>query len=205
MTGVIFWSLIGFLCGSIPFSVLIGRWAGIKDIRQYGDHNPGGTNVIRATNWRWGAVAILLDGFKAAIPIGICWFLLGYHGWSMVIIALAPVFGHAFTPWLKGRGGKAVASTFGMWTGLTIFVSPIILGLLLFLFNSIVVVSGWAVLLTFLSFGGFIRVIYGSVHPEFAWIWLGNLALLIWKHRHDLKQPPGLRPWFLKLLGRKSP
>ena len=56
-------SIAGFLLGSIPFSVLVGRIGTGTDIRQYGDHNPGSTNVLRARGWKLALVALLLDGF----------------------------------------------------------------------------------------------------------------------------------------------
>jgi glycerol-3-phosphate acyltransferase PlsY len=195
---IIIWTLIGFLSGSIPFSVLVGRLAANVDIREFGDHNPGATNVLRAMGWGWFALASLLDYFKGAIPVGIAWFWLGIGGWGIVPIALAPLLGHAYSPWLRLRGGKAVAATFGVWTGLTVGASPTILGLLLGLSFAVVLVSGWAVLLAMLGFGGFVWLQYGTYHPEFMAIWLGNLALLAWKYREDLGQMPGIRPWLLR-------
>ena len=193
------WTLIGFLLGSIPFSVMVGRLAADVDIRQYGDHNPGATNVLRATGWGWFALAGLLDYLKGAIPVGIPWFFLDIHGWGIVPIALAPLLGHAFPPWLRFRGGKAVAATFGVWTGLTVGAGPIMLGLLLGLAFAVVVVSGWAVVLAMLGFGGFILQQYSAYYPEFMVIWLGNLALLAWKYREDLGHMPGIRSWLLGL------
>lgn len=193
------WTLVGFLLGSIPFSVIVGRLVADVDIRQYGDHNPGATNVLRATGWGWFALAGLLDYLKGAIPVGIPWFFLDIHGWGIVPIALAPLLGHAFSPWLRFRGGKAVAATFGVWTGLTVGAGPIMLGLLLGLAFAVVVVSGWAVVLAMLGFGGFILQQYSAYYPEFMVIWLGNLALLAWKYREDLGHMPGIRSWLLGL------
>lgn len=193
------WTLIGFLLGSIPFSVIVGRLVADVDIRQYGDHNPGATNVLRATGWGWFALAGLLDYLKGAVPVGIPWFFLGIHDWGIVPIALAPLLGHAFSPWLRFRGGKAVAATFGVWTGLTVGAGPIMLGLLLGLAFAVVVVSGWAVVLAMLGFGGFIWQQYSAYYPEFMVIWLSNLALLAWKYRADLGHMPGIRSWLLRL------
>ena len=65
---IVLWTLIAFLSGSIPFSVIAGRVAADVDIRKYGDHNPGATNVLRATGWGWGALAGTLDYLKGAVP-----------------------------------------------------------------------------------------------------------------------------------------
>lgn len=202
MTQVIIWSLIAFLCGSIPFSVIVGRLVAGVDIRNYGDRNPGATNVMRATSWGWFIPASLLDYFKAAIPVGFAWFFLGMHGWPIIPIALAPVLGHAYSPWLRFRGGKAVAATFGVWTGLTLGAGPMLLGLMLGLMMASVVVSGWAVMLAMLSFGAFVWTQYAVHTPELMLIWLANLLILGLKHRQDLVQPPGIRPWLLNLVRR---
>ncbi len=69
--GGLTWIAIGFLSGSIPFSVLIGRLVAGTDIRKIGDRNPGATNVFRAANRRWGVLAILLEfTLKAPCPLG---------------------------------------------------------------------------------------------------------------------------------------
>jgi len=201
---IILWTLIAFLSGSIPFSVIVGQVAANVDVREYGDHNPGATNVLRAAGWVWFAVAGLLDYLKAAIPVSFPWFWLGIDDWGIIPIALAPLLGHAYSPWLRFRGGKAVAATFGVWTGLTLGAGPIMLGLLLPLAFAVVLVSGWAVVFAMLGFGGFVWRQYSADNPELMAVWLGNLALLAWKYRHELGQPPGIRPWLMRLMGKGS-
>lgn len=159
--------------------------------------------MLRAAGWRWGALAMLLDYFKGALPVGLAWFFFGVQGWAIVPVALAPVFGHAYSPWLGWRGGKAVATTFGIWSGLTVGAGPILLGLLLGVMFAVFTVSGWAVLLAMLSFGVFVIGYYGPAHPEFIGVWLGNLLLLSIKHRRELAHLPGIRPAVLNLLRRR--
>jgi glycerol-3-phosphate acyltransferase PlsY len=194
----------GFLLGSIPFSVWIGRLGTGVDIRQYGDHNPGSTNVLRARGWKLALVALLLDGFKGAIPVSIAWFGLGISGLAMVAVALAPIAGHAFSPWLGWRGGKAVATTFGVWTGLTVGAGPTILGLLLGVMFAVFENSAWALMLAFLAFGGFILPYYGASYPELIAVWLGNLLILLVKHWSELGKPPTIRPGLLKRISRQD-
>ncbi len=199
---VVIGTLAAFLSGSIPFSLIVGRLAARTDIREIGDRNPGATNVLRASNWRWFAVALLLDALKAAVPVGLLWFVVGLRGWPIVPVALAPLLGHAYSPWLRFRGGKALASTFGVWAGLTLGVGPLVLGMLTPLMFGAFSLSGWAVALALLAFGGFVVPYYGAEHPEFAAIWLANLALVAWKYRADLRQSPRIRPWLLRLIRR---
>ena len=193
---ILIWTTLAFISGSIPFSVIVGRLAGGGDIRQVGDHNPGATNVLRATNWRWFALAVLLDALKGAIPVGLAWFGGSVQGWQLLPIAVAPILGHAFSPFLRGRGGKAVATTFGVWVGLTLGAVPTIFGLLLGLMYATITVSGWAVILSFGLLGIFIYSYYAPLWPQFFGIWLANFLILIWKHRNEIKQKPGIRRWW---------
>jgi glycerol-3-phosphate acyltransferase PlsY len=198
----IFWTLVAFLCGSVPFSLLVGFWVLHVDVRTYGDGNPGASNIIRAGGWRVGIPAIFLDSFKGAAPVGTAFFLMSIQDWRIVPIAIAPVAGHAFSPWLRFRGGKAVAVTFGVWTGLTLGTAPILLGIFLLLTYFTVAVSGWAVILAMLGLMG--GLLIGPNGLVFTGVWLGNVAILIFKHRHDLAQPPGVNPAILRLLRRRS-
>lgn len=195
---VFLFTIIGFLLGSIPFSMIIGRLAAGVDIRQIGDHNPGATNVYRAAGIAWYIPALLLDSLKGAVPVGVAWFLVGVEGWQIIPIALAPVFGHAFSPWLGFRGGKAVATTFGIWTGLSLAAGPIVLGVLLVLMYALITIDAWAMIFAFSLFGVYIFKFYFPIYPSFLVIWGLNLVLLIWVHRADLVQKPALRPilWF---------
>jgi len=198
----IFWTLLAFLCGSVPFSLLIGFWMLKVDVRRYGDGNPGASNVIRAGGWRIGIPAVLLDSFKGAAPVGIAYFLVSIQDWRIVPIAIAPVAGHAFSPLLHFRGGKAIAVTFGIWTGLTLGAAPIVLGAFLMLTYFTVAVNGWAVILAMLGLLGWI--LFGHHEVAFLGVWLGNVAILIFKHRRDLAQPPGVNPLIMRLLHRRS-
>jgi glycerol-3-phosphate acyltransferase PlsY len=159
-------------------------------------------NVRRALGWRWFTAAMLLDAFKGAVPVGLAYFIQSLSGWDLVFTAVAPVLGHAFSPWLRLRGGKAVTTTFGVWAGLTLYAAPILFGVLLGLAYAVVRVSGWAVLLAFTGLGVLITIFYVPEHPEFLAVWLVNALVLAFKHREDLRKAPGLRPWLLNRLGR---
>jgi glycerol-3-phosphate acyltransferase PlsY len=194
------WTVLGFLSGSFPFSVWMGRLIAHADIRRYGDGNPGLTNAWRAGGWRAGVPSLLLDYFKAAIPVGVAHFSSGLSGWWLLPVALAPVLGHAFSPFLRFRGGKAVAATFGIWSGLTLWAGPTVLGLALVLAVAVNTADHWSVV-----FGMVVLLVYvllASASAVLVAIWASNLAILLWKHRHDLRKPARLRPWLNKLLRR---
>jgi len=193
-----FWFFLAFLCGSLPFSLWIGRFVLGKDIRTVGDANPGATNVLRAGGKGAAAVALLLDLLKGAIPVGIVHFQLNFSGWPLLLVAIAPVLGHAFTPFLRGRGGKAVATSGGIWCGLTIWEGPSVGGLLLGLCTYLLGANGWAVLLALsgmILYLGLTPADWNGLaaRPDRWVIWgvgLLNLLIIGWKHRADLRQRP---------------
>ena len=187
----IIWTILAFLLGSIPFSLWLGYLAERTDIRRYGDGNPGATNAWRAGGWRVGVPALLLDYLKGALPVGLAHFWAGISGWSLVLVALAPAFGHAYSPFLRWRGGKALAVTFGLWSGLTLAEGPIVLGVLLGFFYLVQTGDGWSVLLGMLAFGGYLLFRQGDSFLLF--IWVVNALLLTWKYRLELRTAPRLR------------
>lgn len=189
------WLVFAFLCGSLPFSVWVGRLALRRDVRQFGDGNPGASNVFRAGGKGWGVAAILLDAFKGAIPVGLANFGAGLDGWGITAVAIAPILGHAFSPFLRFRGGKALAVTFGVWFGLTFWLGPTVLGLSFAVWLWLLTVEGWAVLAGMLTFLAFLPFFPGEL-PLVA-IWLGNFIVLAWKHRADLHSRPKIR-FFVK-------
>lgn len=184
---------IAFLSGSIPFAIIIGKIVLRDDIRRYGDHNPGATNVFRAGGKHWGIIAGALDVAKGAVPVFIAYWILGITESEIIAIALAPILGHAFSPFLKFRGGKAVAVTFGIWIGLTLWEAPTVLGIMLGYWYASVKISGWAVLLAMWSL--LIYLLLAHFNPILLAIWLGNMLILAYKHRHDLAQAPGVQYW----------
>jgi len=169
------------------------------DVRLYGDGNPGAVNAWKAGGWKCGVPALLLDFAKAAAPVHMAAVYVGLGSWSLIPAALAPVVGHAFSPFLRFRGGKAVAATFGIWAGLTLWDVPIVLGLLLTAFVLVQGVDAWSVVLGMACLALYLLV-RGSPQP-FLVIWAGNLAVLLWKHRRDLKVAPRLRPCVKRAVG----
>ena len=201
MTSLV-WTGIGFLSGSIPFSLLLGRLFARADVRDFGDGNIGAANAWRAGGWHVGLTALLLDAFKGAVPVGLAHFVFGVSGWPLIPVALAPVLGHAFSPFLRLCGGKAVAVTFGIWTGLMLGEAPMLLGILLGFFVLIQTADAWAVIL---SMGVFlVHLVLRQAAPVLIAIWVGNALILLWKHRAGLRKPPRPRAWVGRLLRRNQ-
>lgn len=187
------WIGLSFVAGALPLSVWIGRMAG-HDIRQYGDGNPGATNVLRAAGWSWYIVALMADICKAAVPVGLAYVTFGWRDWAIIPIALAPSLGHAFSPFLNWRGGKALATMLGAWIGLTIWVVPAVALSALLVFVGLIKGEIWALLLTFITTAAFIIFFY----PATLIFWLIialQILLVIWTHRLGLAIRPQWRLW----------
>lgn len=191
--------VVAFFAGSLPFSVWVGRLFLKKDIRQYGDGNPGTFNVARAGGAKWAALALSLDFLKGAIPVWIAHFTFGLDEFALVAVALAPPLGHAFSPFLGFKGGKAIASIGGVWCGLTIWEAPTIGGLLLGFWFTFINESGWATIFTTLSLLAYYLLTRPVLLPVLLAVWAGHFALLIYKHRTELAHLPTLRVWYLKV------
>ncbi len=104
-------ALGGYICGSIPFGLIITRIAGLGDIRAIGSGNIGATNVLRTGRKGIAALTLVLDALKGAVPV---LFALRYGEPVAHFAAAGAVVGHVFPVWLGFKGGKGVATTFGV-------------------------------------------------------------------------------------------
>ena len=113
--------LAAFLIGSIPFGLFVAKIYGVANLRGEGSGNIGATNVSRVAGfWPAGFLTFLLDAVKGVLliaPIRFHWISDGIVPASPALlwaIGLAAVVGHCFSPWLRFKGGKGVATTFGV-------------------------------------------------------------------------------------------
>lgn len=194
---MILWLAIAeFLCGALMFSYWLGKLVR-KDLKRVGDGNPGAFNLWRAAGYRWGLAGILLDFLKGYMPL----VFLVQSGtlkldYGLTIVAAAPILGHAFSPFLKFKGGKAIAVTFGVWSALTRFeaalVYAVILAVMLAAFSfykkgkyasrdadGLQVVAGMALFSIYLLAAGYSLAIWG--------VWLVNLLVMAYANRHSIR------------------
>jgi len=126
-----------YLLGSCPFSLWVGRWLLNKDVREYGDGNPGAINVFRAGDVKAGLIAVVLDIGKGFPFVFIAHFRFGLPELLVAAIGLSAILGHACSPFLRFKGGKAVAVTGGVLLALpqhhllVIFIAFIVTAFLL--------------------------------------------------------------------------
>jgi glycerol-3-phosphate acyltransferase PlsY len=104
--------VVGYLLGSIPFGLLLTRAAGLGDIRHVGSGSIGATNVLRTGNKGIAAATLLLDGMKGAVAVLIAGQLGGHD--AVFWAGIGAIVGHTFPVWLKFKGGKGVATSYGV-------------------------------------------------------------------------------------------
>lgn len=105
---------VGYLAGSIPFGVLVTRWVRGVDVRAQGSGNIGATNVARVAGKKLGVAVLALDALKGAVPVLLAMRVMPDSPQTHAAVGLAAFLGHVFPVWLKLRGGKGVATAFGV-------------------------------------------------------------------------------------------
>ena len=187
----------------MPWSLILPKYISGKDARDVGDGNPGATNAWISSGWLVGIPAIILDIGKATIPVRILMSSLDPSSFTdhlfMSIGVISPVLGHAWSPFLGFKGGKALASSWGSWIaithGLAFPVALVILGIMhLIQKNHSITVT--TCLVFFVIIFGFREglnylIIFG----------LCNLLLILYKHRTEYSKGPMVRSWIRRLLG----
>jgi glycerol-3-phosphate acyltransferase PlsY len=179
--------VIGFLLGSIPFGQVFARLRGI-DLHKVGSGNIGATNAARALGKGIGVLVLLLDAGKAAGPLLLARWWLRDHpqlGWIELALALGAVMGHMWTPWLKLKGGKGVATGFGAF----LVLSPL---------AAACAAAAWVLLYVLTrtsSIGSLVAVtalpvvlyLRGAPDSTLA-LSLAMAPLIIWKHRDNIRR-----------------
>jgi len=131
--------LFGYLVGSIPFGLILTKAYGLGDIRKIGSGNIGATNVLRTGNKKIALMTLLLDGIKGALAIFLAKVISNYeivsnlhnNNFFECVVGVSAVIGHCYPIWLKFKGGKGVATGFGVILYFDLFVG--IVGLLMWL------------------------------------------------------------------------
>lgn len=117
--------IFGYLLGSIPFGLILTRFAGLGDVRSIGSGNIGATNVLRTGNKKLAAATLVLDMLKGTVAV----LIASRYGETAAIAAgLGAFLGHLFPIWIGFKGGKGVATYLGIliglvWPGALIFAA----------------------------------------------------------------------------------
>jgi glycerol-3-phosphate acyltransferase PlsY len=113
--------VFGYLCGSIPFGIVLTRLAGAPDLRSVGSGNIGATNVLRTGRKGLAAATLLGDMLKGTAAVLIVHHVFGRE--AAIIAAAGAFLGHLFPVWLRFRGGKGVATYIGLLLGFKCWIA----------------------------------------------------------------------------------
>ncbi|MED0657913.1 glycerol-3-phosphate 1-O-acyltransferase PlsY [Anoxybacillus ayderensis] len=175
--------IIGYLLGSIPFALLVGKIGYGIDIREHGSGNLGGTNTFRVLGVKAGLIVTIADILKgtlaASLPV---LFHVDIHP---LITGMFAVFGHTYPVFAQFRGGKAVATS----GGVLLFYSPVLFMTMLAVFFLILYIS------KYVSLSSMLTGMYATVY---AFIWTDDIPLRIvvtlltlfvfYRHRANIKR-----------------
>jgi glycerol-3-phosphate acyltransferase PlsY len=198
----VLWIVAGLLLGCLPFSYWVGTMLLKKDIRDYGDGNPGATNVWNAGGAIPYVLAVLLDAFKATVPIWLAQQISNITGWQLALVAIAPLIGNAFTPFLKFNGGTGVAVVYGAWLALIGWTGPVIMAASFGLFFIFVRETPWCVITGMFMLIAFLFFLQYPLHLVGACA--GHTAVMWYKRRQHFTHWPRMQPWVTGTLRKKA-
>jgi acyl phosphate:glycerol-3-phosphate acyltransferase len=174
--------VLGYLFGSVPFGLILTRFAGTPDLRSIGSGNIGATNVLRTGRKGLAAATLLLDMLKGTAAV----LISGYYGGpnAAMLAALGAFLGHLFPVWLRFKGGKGVAVYIGVLIGL-------------FWPAAVVFCVAWLVTAVISRYSSLSALVASIITPIFLW-WFGHPALaslfavltllLIYMHRENIRR-----------------
>ncbi len=171
----------GYLLGSIPFGLLLTKMAGMGDIRSIGSGNIGATNVLRTGNKKLAALTLIFDALKGYAAV-----LIGQHYTPTLglIAGAAALLGHSYPVWLKYKGGKGVATGFGMSCAVNLPAG-------------LAIGFTWIVVLFMVRYSSAAAISAAALAPLYAWlfgdtqlVWFYVLisGFVIWRHRANIKR-----------------
>jgi glycerol-3-phosphate acyltransferase PlsY len=173
---------LGYLLGAIPFGLLLTRAAGLGDVRAIGSGNIGATNVLRTGRKGLAAATLLLDAAKGAAAVLLAGLIWPVQGQFPALAAIGAFLGHLYPAWLRFKGGKGVATLFGIVAALHWQTALVAAGLWLLMLASTrysSVAGMTAAVAAPVAAGCFGRL-------DLAILFTGFALLVLWKHRANI-------------------
>jgi glycerol-3-phosphate acyltransferase PlsY len=171
----------GYLLGSIPFGVILTRFAGLGDVRKIGSGNIGATNVLRTGRKGLAAATLLGDALKGTAAVLIAW---NWGPNAAIGAALGAFLGHLFPVWLGFRGGKGVATFLGVLIGLKLLAAVIFAAMWL----GLAFTTRYSSLSALLASAASPVVLWLLGEPAMAGVAVIMVALLWWKHSENISR-----------------
>src|SRR6059058_956301 len=186
---------LAYLIGSIPTSVWVSRRFFGIDIRDYGSGNAGATNTYRVLGPRWGTFVMIVDMVKGIIATSLYLFLSYYvvpsHDWDrtnlMIGLGLAAVVGHIFPFWAGFKGGKGIATLFGMIVAIQPLVAVCCVGVFLLVLYLTRFVSLSSILAS-IAFAVFILIIFNEKEPLYRAFAIAVALLVVLTHQKNISR-----------------
>ncbi|OLY92546.1 glycerol-3-phosphate acyltransferase PlsY [Cnuella takakiae] len=183
--------LLAYLLGSIPTSVWVSKYFFQIDIRDYGSGNAGATNTYRILGSKWGTFVMVADMLKAVIAVKLAFLLPESYDNELYLVnlqlglGLAAVIGHIFPVWANFKGGKGVASLFGMVLGIQPNVALCCVGV----FILVLYLTRWVSLssiLASIAFPVFILVIFNEPEHLYRVFAIVVALLVLFTHQKNI-------------------
>jgi glycerol-3-phosphate acyltransferase PlsY len=173
--------VFGYLCGSIPFGVILTRFAGVSDVRAIGSGNIGATNVLRTGRKGLALATLLGDMLKGTIAVLLAGRFLGAD--TVIAAALGAFLGHLFPIWLGFRGGKGVATYIGLLLGFQVWLALVVFAAI---WLTIAAVTRYSSLAALIASAATPVALWWRGAPQLAVLFLA-LTILLWiMHRANI-------------------
>lgn len=180
------WVVASYLLGATPTAYLAGRLARGIDLREQGSKNLGATNVYRVLGWRWAIPVALIDIAKGAIPVALFGRWAAGGPWLAVGLGIAAVLGHVFSPFMRFKGGKGVATALGVFLAL----APVAVLIALPVWGGSLWLTGYvslASLVAAASFPVWVKLTAPGAVPAF-WASIALAVLIVYSHRANVQR-----------------
>jgi glycerol-3-phosphate acyltransferase PlsY len=183
--------ILAYLLGSIPTSLIISRTQFNIDIRDYGSGNAGATNTFRVLGSRWGSIVMFLDVLKGILAVKLALLLPFYIDNEFartnfqIGLGLAAVLGHIFPVWADFRGGKGVATLFGLIIAISPFTALGCVGVFLIVLFLTRFVSLSSILAS-MAFPVFILVIFNVENDAYRIFAIAVALLVVLTHQKNI-------------------
>lgn len=183
--------LLAYLIGSIPTSVWVSQYFFNIDIRDYGSGNAGATNTYRVLGPKWGTLVMIVDMLKGILAVKLALLLPAYADSDMNLqnlqtgLGLAAVIGHIFPIWADFRGGKGVATLFGLVLGISPWTALSCVGIFILVLYLTRFVSLSSILAS-IAFPIFILVIFNVDNPVYRIFAIAVALMVLLTHQKNI-------------------
>ena len=185
--------ILAYLIGSIPTSVWVSRYFFDIDIRDYGSGNAGATNTYRVLGPKWGTFVMVMDMLKGMFAVKLALLLPEYADSDANLqnlqtgLGLAAVIGHIFPIWAEFRGGKGVATLFGLVLGISPWTALSCVGIFMLVLYLTRFVSLSSILAS-IAFPVFILVIFNVDNPLYRIFAIAVALMVLLTHQKNIRR-----------------